>query len=90
MSGEAADHHRRKLIRAAVQTISANGLVLDNPEIFTASRDEWLLRQAAFEWQERNQLVVFGTDSPQPVFVRAGLAVGNLQLMQSEWIDSGD
>lgn len=61
-----------------------NGLDSD-AEIFTASQDEWLLRVHLEMWTARNMHVCYGCDSPQPDFIRAALAFGNLRLMQREW-----
>lgn len=71
-----------EVIRATAR-IHENGLGPD-AELFGNSHDEWQLRKAIEHWQERTQHVVYGCMSPQPPFVRAMLAYGNLKLMQRE------
>lgn len=76
---------KREAILRACASIAQNGLDGD-AEIFTGSEDEWLLREAAMRWQQENLEFFYGTESPQPGFVRAMLAFGNLRLIQREFL----
>jgi hypothetical protein len=75
---------REEILRAA-SMLFPNGLGKET-QLFTASRDEWLLRDALERWTAENMLVCYGADSPQPPFIVAALKFGNLALMQREWI----
>lgn len=76
---------RQMMLEIAAHLLE-NGLDA-SAQIFSGSADEVFLRLALFEWQERNCWVVYGMDSPQPDFVRAALAFGNLRLMQREFCE---
>lgn len=75
---------REKVLELCAK-LHENGLD-ERAELFTGSSDEWNLRIGLERWQERNSWVVYGCESPQPYFVRAALAVGNLRLMQREFM----
>lgn len=75
----------RELMLEMVARLFDNGLDV-NAQIFSGSLDEWRLRSDLEDWQGRNCHVVYGMESPQPEFVRAALAFGNLRLMQREFM----
>lgn len=85
-----ARHTRSQLLESI--TKFSNGLppLRTDTELFSGSWFEWQLRQSLEDWQARNFECVYGCESPQPLWIRACLALGNLRLMQYEWLNGDE